>query len=214
MSAPDWFRKKTWTPVDQEDFFARLKRSRGQFNKAQYLRIQAYELQTVGTEELLKASLQLLKLLLAEYDDGSQAIQIYNQEGDCLKGLGRIDEALASYQKAMEIERRDGKWATGAYLSFARLVATMPIPQFYDEALTALNEFGKREFLPVQQYWSSASRALIYKAKDNLDLAKSWAQVALEAASKDHSGLRYHSKLGLVKNPDKKIYEQLKQLSV
>jgi tetratricopeptide (TPR) repeat protein len=214
MKAPDWFRKKTWTSADQEDFFARLKWSRGVFNKAQYLRIQAYELQCVGTEEMFKTSLQLLKLLLTEYDEGSQAAQAYNQQGGCLKGLQRIDEALISYRKTMEIERRDGKWATGAYLSFARLVATMPIPRFYDEALAALNEFGKREFLPVQLYWSSASRALIYKARENLDLAKSYAQAALEAASEDHSGLRYHSKLGLVKNPDEKIFDQLKQLSV
>ena len=42
--AEEWFRRKTWTQEDREAFFARLKRSRGLFHKAQYLRVQAYEL--------------------------------------------------------------------------------------------------------------------------------------------------------------------------
>jgi tetratricopeptide (TPR) repeat protein len=213
MSASDWFRKKTWTPADQEDFFAHLKRSRGLYNKAQYLRIQAYELQTVGTEELLNVSLELLKQLFGEFPDESQLAQAAAQQGDCLKDLGRIDEALISYRKAMEIQRQYGKWATTAYRSFAWLVATKPIPHSYDDASSALDEFGKHEIFPIDQYQSSASRALIYQAKGRYDLAKSWAREALNAAAKDSSGFRYHSKLGLVRNPDATVFDRLKELS-
>jgi tetratricopeptide (TPR) repeat protein len=213
MSASDWFRKKTWTPADQGDFFARLKRSRGQFHKAQYLRIQAYELQTVGTEELLNASLELLKQLFEEFPDKSQLAQAAAQQGDCLKGLGKTNEALASYRKAMEIQKQKTSCATNAYRSFAWLVATKPIPDAYGDALSALNEFGKHETFPIEHYQSSASRALIYEAEGKIGLAKSWACEALNAAAKEHSGFRYHSKLGLVRNPETKVFDRLKKLS-
>jgi hypothetical protein len=58
--ATDWFRKTSWSETDQADFFARLKRSRGASNKAQYLRIQASHLEGVGSPGLLRASLTLL----------------------------------------------------------------------------------------------------------------------------------------------------------
>jgi hypothetical protein len=113
----------------------------------------------------------------------------------------------------MGIERQRGNVKTAAYRSFAWLIATEPIPQFYDEALAALDEFGNHEMFPIEQYESSASRALIYQAKKRFDSGKSWAREALNAASKDSSGFRYHSKLGLVQNPEGTIFEQLKKLS-
>jgi hypothetical protein len=47
--ANDWYRKTTWSEADQADFFARFKRSRTPYNKAQYLRIQANYLEGVGS---------------------------------------------------------------------------------------------------------------------------------------------------------------------
>lgn len=36
----DWFRRKTWTPADEQEFFAKLIRAR-KHNHPQFLRIQA-----------------------------------------------------------------------------------------------------------------------------------------------------------------------------
>jgi hypothetical protein len=49
--ADDWYRRKTWTAEDREEFFTRLRRSRGAFHKAQYARIQAFELLTTRTRD-------------------------------------------------------------------------------------------------------------------------------------------------------------------
>ena len=59
----DWFRRKTWTPKDREEFFARLRRSRGAFHKAQYARIQAYELLITRRREAYTAGLELLDMI-------------------------------------------------------------------------------------------------------------------------------------------------------
>lgn len=44
MSPDDWFRRRTWTREDREDFRKRLSRARPH-NRAQYARIQAGYLQ-------------------------------------------------------------------------------------------------------------------------------------------------------------------------
>ena len=41
MASGDWYRNNDWNDTIETEFEARLKRSRGAFNKAQYLRIQA-----------------------------------------------------------------------------------------------------------------------------------------------------------------------------
>jgi len=41
MATEEWFRNTTWNKDIDAEFEARLKRSRGSFHKAQYLRIQA-----------------------------------------------------------------------------------------------------------------------------------------------------------------------------
>ena len=39
----DWYRRKTWTKTDEEEYFAKLGRARKD-GRAQYLRVQAIEL--------------------------------------------------------------------------------------------------------------------------------------------------------------------------
>ena len=41
MATDDWYRNTSWNNHIEADFEGRLKRSRGAYNKAQYLRIQA-----------------------------------------------------------------------------------------------------------------------------------------------------------------------------
>jgi hypothetical protein len=64
MGQDDWYRKKTWGPRARKSFFERLNRSRNSYNKAQYARIQALYLQQTGKQELVRAALELLDLLL------------------------------------------------------------------------------------------------------------------------------------------------------
>ena len=50
----------------------------------------------------------------------------------------------------------------------------------------------------VQQFKWNAAQALIAGARKQMSEAREFAKRALEAASKDHSGFRYHAKLDLV----------------
>ena len=69
MGRYDWYRKTTWTEQDRSEFWLRLNRSRNDFNKAQYLRIQALTLEETGVEANIHASMELLDGRLADYPD-------------------------------------------------------------------------------------------------------------------------------------------------
>ena len=78
MKKREWFRRTTWTADDPEDFDAHLKRSSGDSNKAQILRIQAYHLGEVGNQE---GAIELLDRLFAEFPDKAQLAQAHELKG-------------------------------------------------------------------------------------------------------------------------------------
>ena len=66
MANDDWYRRKTWDNEIATDFEMRLKRFRGAFNKAQYLRIQASYLLGSANEKNQLVGLNLMERLIKE----------------------------------------------------------------------------------------------------------------------------------------------------
>jgi hypothetical protein len=137
----DWFRRKTWTPKDREEFFGRLRRSRGARSKAQYARIQAYELLTTRTPEAYLAALELLDTILVEWREDAQLASVYHHCAECYVGLVDLPRAIDAYHQVFETQRVRKGELTMAHLDFGWLVATTPLPNLYDEALALLGEF-------------------------------------------------------------------------
>jgi tetratricopeptide (TPR) repeat protein len=212
MSNEDWYRRTTWTGKDREEFFARLKRSRGGFHKAQYARIQAWCLQELGTEEALKASLELLDMILTEWPQDAQLAAVYDQQATCLMGLGNLNGAVAVYRRVFETQRLCPGCLTMAHVQFAWLAATTPMPELFEEAVAVLREFGALDF-PVARYRAYAACALIWENRGQLEKARSYARDALREAAATHSGFRYHAKLGLVQSPDEAVHARIEQLA-
>ena len=67
MANEDWYRNKTWNNEVEADFEARLKRSRGAFNKAQYLRIQASYLLDISDKKTQLVGVSLMERLIRDY---------------------------------------------------------------------------------------------------------------------------------------------------
>jgi tetratricopeptide (TPR) repeat protein len=209
----DWFRRKTWTPKDREEFFGRLRRSRGARSKAQYARIQAYELLTTRTPEAYLAALELLDTILVEWREDAQLASVYHHCAECYVGLGDLPRAIDAYHQVFETQRVRKGELTMAHLDFGWLVATTPLPDLYDEALVLLGEFTHSMF-PIDQYRASTIHALILAARGRREQARGYARIAIQAAAARHSGFRYHAKLGLVMSPDEAVYERLQKLVV
>ena len=210
--ADDWFRRKTWATKDREAFFARLRRSRSAYHKAQYTRIQAYELLTNRTREAYLAALELLDMILVEWFDDAQLASVHHHRAECFSGLGDLPRALDAYRQVFQAQRDRKGGLTVAHLDFGWLVATTPLPDLFDEALSALCEFHSDMF-PLDRYRAAAIQALILDSLGKREQARSHASIALEAAAATHSGFRYHPKVGLVASPDRKVHDRMKLLA-
>src|SRR3546814_13652730 len=102
----DWFRRHSWTEADQADFFARLGRSRTPFHKAQYARIQAYELRQAGGARYAREALGLLDTIIASWMAYAQCASVHHQRAECLRDLGRDAEAIQAYRETFAEKRR------------------------------------------------------------------------------------------------------------
>ena len=206
MSKLEWFRRTTWTDDDRKDFNARLKRSRGASNKAQYLRIQAYHLAEVGNEE---GSIELLDRLFAEFPDKLQLAQAHQQKGSSLARLSKIEAAIQELRAALQAERDFPNVKTNAWLDFGWLVVEKQLIDLYDEVSRVLQEFRDESGLtfPATEYRYATIQALLADAKGEEALASEFAKQALAEAAKVHSGLSYHPALGLA-GSERNIFEK------
>jgi hypothetical protein len=198
MSAHDWYRRQTWTEADKSEFFARLGKSRGAFHKAQYARIQAWELYHAGGKNYAAAALDLLDMILERWKDEAETAQVQYQLAACLLELGDEEGAIVAYRATFEEQRRLPSIVTNAHIDFAWWVAVSKKQDLFIEALGVLHEFSSRMQFPVSIYASEGARALIFAAcGDNL-AASRHARNALEASGATHSGIPYHPTVGLV----------------
>jgi tetratricopeptide (TPR) repeat protein len=194
MSA-DWFRNTTWDETIERAFDEKLRRAR---RKEQYLRIQACTL----ARDCPEVALKLLDRYFELPDDFDHA-QGHVDRATALLALGRIDEALLAYEAALARESVFPNLLTQAYIELPYLVATRGISEQYKRALELLNLYQTRLMFPVDHFRWHAAYALITCATGDTETASAHANFALEAASRDHSGFRYHPSVGLVtKNYD------------
>jgi len=112
-SRDDWFRSAAWAATDQEEFFARLARSRK--SAAQYLRIKALSLQQAA---LFVDALELLSRFLQEYPGHFDTAQALLQQAQCFSALGRLEEAEAGFRHALRHEQSHGSVQTLAWIDF------------------------------------------------------------------------------------------------
>jgi tetratricopeptide (TPR) repeat protein len=216
--ANDWFRKKTCSEADQADFQYRLKR---RSDKAKYLSIQAATFEEIGSPEFLRASISLLNQLIAEFVNDTtftrqkELAAAHNRKAGCYLKLGDVENAITDYRRVLAIEREFGSPATLAFFDFGKLVAEKRLRNYFDEALTALEAGAKYlgKHVPADTFYLFGIRSLIAVQKGEIEKAKEFAQIALEAAVKDDSGIRHHPKFGLVKDRESNFYEAIEEIA-
>lgn len=203
----NWYRGTSWTPADQEAFWARLRRSRAPSHRAQYLRIQALSLEQAGIVE--PAVPLLAKALLAD-PGGFDVAEIHHQLATCREKQGRLSEAVEHVRHALAAETPNHR--TGAWLTLGRIAVEHGMHNIYDEVLAILEARMQRGdgILPVsfpsERYLLSAILAVINAHLGREQAAQQLARAALSAAAETNSGLRYHSQVGLVPEKDTRLY--------
>lgn len=212
MARDEWFRRKTWSAKDREEFHARLSRGRSTSAKAQYVRVQASHL--LDAKEF-SAALELLDFLLRELPEPLEVSIAHFARARCLVGLSRVDEALSEYRLSLQAERKFPQVGTSAWLELPWLIMSLKMSEFYAEALSTLDEFHSEVELgiPILRFRYSAVRAIIAAEQGDALTATKFARQALEAAACTHSGYVRHPKLGLVDEIEPKLRKRLISLS-
>src|SRR5262249_18363839 len=212
MSKTEWFRRTTWSDADREDFNARLKRSRGAGNKAQYLRLQALHLAEAGHDE---GAIELPDRLFAEFPDSIDIAQAHAQKAESLAKIGQTETAIDEYRAALQRERDFPNVRTNAWLDFGWFVLEKELSVLYDEVARVLEEFREEGGLkfPAIEYRYAAIQALLAEARGEKSRAREFARQALAEAAKEHSGLRYHPTAGLVGSERNTFASRLRALA-
>lgn len=212
MGRDDLYRRTTWTPEDQEQFFARLARSRSLGNKSQYARIQGYTLFEAG---LFESAIELFNRVLSEWPSPTELAQTHLHLAQCHAELDHRDDAATHFRAALAAEKAMPNIQTGAWLLYPWFVLSNEITERYDEIERVIcdhEEVRERHF-PNEVYRWAAAKALLAERRGDFSAAVHFAKTALAAADQTDSGFRYHPDVGLVKNPAGTIYERLLALA-
>ncbi len=213
MGREDWYRRESWSQSDQERFFKRLARSRSGYNKAQYLRIQAYTLQTKASPPMFREALHLLDILLREHPHSAELGSAYLQRAQCLEAVGDLEGALGAFRLAVEADRADTGVQTNASLERALFIVRHGRSDLYEVALEDLERLEPHLVFPVTQYKIALAAALITWEQQDQATARRFARIALEAAGKRNSGLSYHPHVGLVEDFDPALHARLEEIA-
>jgi hypothetical protein len=208
MARDDWYRRSTWSAADQEDFFARLKRSRTVESKSQHLRIQACHLAKAG---LHAEAADLLDQFFREFADRTELAIAHLQKAQCMIELNRTEAAINEFRASLQAERDFPNSRTGCWLDFPWFIVRQRNAVLYDEALSVLQEFVSNSDLmfPIERYKYWTVLALISESRGDNATAKASAISALECEAMSHSGFRYHPDVGLVNKIDAEIHNRL-----
>lgn len=199
----EWFRNTSWNASIERTFNDKLHRAR---RKEQYLRIQACMLAHSHPEVALK----LLDRYFSLKDDFDHA-QAHVDRARALLALGRVDEAIGSYESALAREAEFPNLQTQAYIDLAYLIATNGIRAKYEDAMLLLEKHKARLMFPVDYFRWHAAWALIAADVRDAEAAKTHARQALDAAACEHSGFRYHAAVGLVSKRYDAVVKRLEE---
>lgn len=215
MADEDRYRRPTWTQEDKSEFFLRWRRSRSPSTKTQYLRIQA---ETLRKNCLPREAAELLTQLLDEFpDDYFRGMSLVSR-AQCHIAAGNFEAAANDYRSAITVQSECPNVHTNAWLEFPWMIVEHQLLNWYGEAIAILEEgesaCSAAITLPATIFMAEAVKAVISHELGDHQLARVHARHAMAAAVKDHSGLRYHPRLGLVGEELKGSFtwSQIKQL--
>ena len=191
MGARDWYQSPEWNEETEADFRKRLGRARAS-NRTQYLRAKVSAL-VAGHPQI---ALQLLREYFASGGDFLRAFA-YGMRAQAMLGTGDVEGALAAYVECLDYEAAHPGVNSNAYLEFPVLVARLRRRDHYERVLRLFSRWGEEVF-EIQRFTQFAVMAVIHDDLGSGEEARMAAVAAMEAAGVQHSGMRYHPRVGLV----------------
>lgn len=198
----DWYRNMTWAKENEEYFFQKLRRAK-EYNRPQYLRIQAITLLRTQESNLLEVAEILLNKILTDYPENkNERSSTYYSLGEIYKSRQDYIIAIDYYKKALDFEEIFPNIRTMAYLDYSELIIKINKTELYHTVEDILKSKLSDLVFPIEKYKVYSILSIINKYDENVTQAKEYAALAEQYANEQTSGFRYHKYLGVVKERD------------
>lgn len=209
MGRDDWCRRTTWSVADQADFQARLKRSRSDLARAQYLLLQAESLRATGDPALIVAAIALIDEMVARFPNEVLLAGAHLARAACLDALDRPAEAVESFRAAVVAQWLCPNVVTRVAMAFGRFCIRRDLDELLPEAEAYMNELVAPSPFPKDVFDASAVLALARAHAGDAAAARTFAERALDAARRTASDLPRHADLGLVEHVEPALLAKL-----
>ena len=208
--ADDWYRNSTWDNVIEDDFEARLKRSRGASNKAQYLRIQASYLLDSSDLKTQLVGVKQMERLINDFPTEEFSV-LFGQEqlGDYYLKTNDFEQAEKYFRLVMEhYENKKSRSGTSAKadLKVAETILTAGKIDKLEEAYRICKNYpvSMLTFNNDKFYYAELAAHICDKLHMTSD-AKEFAKTALEISKITEPQFYRHKTIGLVKASDRQL---------
>jgi hypothetical protein len=200
----EWFRNTTWNKEIEATFELKLKRARGGYSKAQYLRIQASYL--LDSTEFAEIGINLMNRLFIEFpDEWSSVIPGHEQLGDYYFREGEFDLSEIEYLKVITFYHSNTRSNTSgmADIKLADLILFTCQKDKYRFAYKLItDDFEKSKgklILNDDKYFYCLTRSRLANSIGILPDSQNYAKLALDLSKVTEPQFPRHKSVGLVK---------------
>jgi len=210
MANDDWYRNKSWDNEVEADFEARLKRSRGAFNKAQYLRIQASYLLDSSDKKIQLVGVSLMERLIKDYPT-EEFSAIFGQEqlGDFYldkkdyKQAEHFFRVVTNYYQ--DTKSRSGTTTLGD-LKLAETILRSNQTEKFEEAYQLVIDYPISDLtFNDSKFYYTELRTQLCDAMNKKAEAKEFAKTAIELSKITKPQFSRHKTVGLVEVSDRQL---------
>jgi hypothetical protein len=210
----DWFRQTEWSEKHLAEFLARNRRSRGSHSKSQHILLQAGALLGTSSPPLAEAGLDLLvNHYFPEYSRETLASAAFCCAGRCCEALGRVDEAIAYYERALERESEMPNVESGAAYLLAKMAVELGRGHLVKRALLGIDP-EKASLFPWHSYIVAGACAFLAAQEGDPASARTHAKAALDRAAVLDNGLGWgRGALGTVRETETRFHKTVTVLA-
>lgn len=210
MGAEDWYRNTSWDKTIEADFETRLKRSRGAFHKAQYLRIQASYLLDNSDKSIQMVGLRLMERLIKDFPTEEFSVIFgHEQIGDYFLKQGDFDIAEQQFRVVTEYykNKKSRSGTSGiADLKLAETILTSNQVGKFEEAYKLCKEYPIGELtMNSDKFYFAALAARLCDKMNKKEEARDYAKTAINLSKITEPQFSRHKTVGLVNTTDKQL---------
>lgn len=210
MAADDWYRNKTWDSIIETNFENRLKRSRGAYHKAQYLRIQASYLLDSSDMKVQLTGVRLMGRLVSDFPTEEFSV-IFGQEqlGDYYLKIGDLVKAEKHFRivtEYYEVNKSRSNTSAKADLKLAETILKGNSTDKLGEAYRLCKQYPVTELIfNDDRFYYAELVAHICDKLNKREEAREFAMKAIEISKIARPQFYRHKTVGLVKTSSQQL---------